>query len=59
VLLRRSAVSPAPEPMGDVIGQRADDAKRKPAPENAQQQRGIRALDKSLTDKMGHNSLHL
>src|SRR5215510_7811068 len=31
-LRQLKAVSPGPEPMGDVIGQRAEDANRKPAP---------------------------
>jgi hypothetical protein len=31
-LRQLKAVSPGPEPMGDVIGQRAEDANRKPTP---------------------------
>src|SRR5262249_28637428 len=52
-------VSPSAEPVGDVVGQRAEHADRKPAPQNAHQQHAIGALDHFLIDKMGHDSLHL
>src|SRR5262249_36654031 len=53
----RMRVSPGAEPVGDVVGQRAEHAERTPAPQNAQQQQGVRALDQSLIDKVGHDSL--
>ena len=51
-------VSPVFDPIDNVIGQRAEDANREPAPQNSEQQHGIRALNKILVDQMGHDRLH-
>src|SRR5215471_7352496 len=44
--------SDAAKPIEDVVGQRSDNADRERTPENAQQQHGARALDKSAVGKV-------
>src|SRR5262245_37267819 len=50
--------SPALEPIGDVVRQRADHAGSKRAPEDAEQQHGVRALHEVLVHEMGHGRPH-
>jgi len=46
--------SPSLEPVRNVVGQRADNARRQPAPQNAEQQHRIRAFYKLSVDQMDH-----
>ena len=43
-------LSPGLEPIANVISQRPEHANRQRSPQYAQQQRGVRALDKMLID---------
>jgi hypothetical protein len=52
---REGRPSPAVEPVGNIVRQRTDDAHRKPAPQNAEQQHRIGAFYKVSVDQIGHS----
>ena len=46
------------KPIGDVVGELAEDSKRKRTPQKPQKQYGICAFDNSLVGQIRHNSLN-